>query len=511
MLKRILLLITIFTLFPMLSLAEGDIEKGKEVYGKRCSWCHGKDGAGDGPASEFLNPAPRDFTLGVYKWKSTPFDEIAPSDEDFNRMIAGANAHNGIPGWTGMNGTSMPGWADMLSGSEIKNATAYIKSLGGLEKPEKGKIDLSSKVRSSKESIESGGKLFRDRCSECHGEEGRGDGTKKLKDDWGGRTWPRNLTKGWSFRVTNEPEDIYARITVGIPGTQMPSFADPQSKKIMTDKERWDVANYVASLDEPYKKPGDSDAIKAVRVTGQLPKDAKSEAWAKAEYTSFYMVPQIIANERHFKPSLNSISVKVLYNESEIVFLLEWDDPTKSMPWDEKAIEIADGELFVDGVAVQFPVVSKESEKPYFGMGDSKPVNIWFWQSEGAIDSPQSLKLMNSKGASNSEIRMSEEIGLKATGAYEKGTWRVILTRPLKTGDSKRDIQFEPGKFIPVAFAAWDGSNGDKGSRHVMTSWHWLILETEADNSFYVWPVLIGLFVFAGELLWLYSARRKKD
>lgn len=494
---------------PASFASSGDMEQGREVYEKRCSWCHGKEGAGDGPAGEYLNPPPRDFTLGLYKWKSTPFDEYAPSDDDFRKMVSGTGPHNGIPGWDGMNGTSMPGWSDVLSRKDIENVTGYIKSFADLGKPEKPSISLSGGIKPSKESIERGRRLFKDRCSECHGEEGRGDATKKLKDDWGARTWPRDLSKGWTFRVDNSPEEIYARVTAGIPGTQMPSFADPASKKVMTDSERWDVANYAASLDEPYKKPGEEGVVLAVRVTGALPENPSDGSWKKAQWVSFYAVPQIIYNERSFRPSINSISAKALYNEDDIAILVEWGDPTRSMPWDEKAKEIAGGDLFPDAVAIQFPAsVEKENEKPYFGMGDTKAVNIWSWQSEAVEGAPQTVKVIDSRGFKNITVRDGAGY-MSAKGVYDKGVWRVVFRRPLKTGDEK-DIELSDDKFIPVAFAAWDGSNGDTKGRHVMTQWHSLRLAGREDNSFYAWPVAVGILVLGAELLWLRGARRKK-
>ena len=38
------------------------VEKGKELYTKNCASCHNETGAGGGPASVGLNPAPRNFT-----------------------------------------------------------------------------------------------------------------------------------------------------------------------------------------------------------------------------------------------------------------------------------------------------------------------------------------------------------------------------------------------------------------------------------------------------------------
>lgn len=508
---NIFILLIVVILIPNLVLAAGNAEKGKEIYNKRCWWCHGEKGAGDGPGAEFLNPPPRDFTAGVYKWKSTPFDEIVPSEQDFIRMIKGGNNHNAIAGWTGMNGTSMPGWADMLSDQDTADLVAYIKGFAGLKDPEKPPINLSGAIKASTKSIENGKRLFKERCSECHGEDGKGDGTKKLKDDWGARTWPRNFTKAWTFRVSNDPKDIYTRITVGIPGTQMPSFADPRSEKKLTDEERWDVANYVNSLNTPYKKPGDKTVIAAVRIEGDVPDGVDDPRWKKAEYTSFYLVPQLIADERHFRTSLDSISVKVLYNKNEIAMLIEWDDRTRSLPRDIKAMEIADGEVFEDAIAVQWPIhIVQEGEKSYFGMGDARwPVNIWYWKSESGVAAPQTVKLFNSKGIKEREERDPGKVGLRVKGVYNKGTWRVVIRRLLKTGDADKDVQFAEGRFIPIAFAVWDGSKGEKGSKHMMTTWYWLYMQPVTGIGVYAWPAVVGIIIFGAEIFWLRSSRKK--
>ena len=143
--------------------------------------------------AERLNPPPRDFTFAQYKIKTTDFENDYPNDDDLFRMIR-----------DGMPGTAMPGWSDVLADQQIWDLVAYIKTFAGLEEEEPGPaMDYGKQVESSVESIEQGKKLFLedDRCTECHGQAGRGDAIKGLKDDAGYRTWPRNLTKPWTFRL----------------------------------------------------------------------------------------------------------------------------------------------------------------------------------------------------------------------------------------------------------------------------------------------------------------------
>src|SRR3989338_8318718 len=151
---------------------------------------------------------------------------------------------------------------------------AYVKSFASYETPPAKQVDCGTQIKSSDESIEMGKKLFEDgdRCVECHGKTGKGSASKRLKGEAGERTWPRNLTKPWTFRGSNDPKDIFTRISTGIAGTEMPSFADPKSKKKLTVEERWHVANYVASLAKTDKKVNaDNTVVKADKVEGELP------------------------------------------------------------------------------------------------------------------------------------------------------------------------------------------------------------------------------------------------
>ena len=45
-----------------------DAAKGAQVYSLYCVTCHGEKGDGQGPVGKTLNPAPRDFTAGDFKY-----------------------------------------------------------------------------------------------------------------------------------------------------------------------------------------------------------------------------------------------------------------------------------------------------------------------------------------------------------------------------------------------------------------------------------------------------------
>ena len=90
---------------------------GERVYATYCVGCHGEQGLGDGPAAEFLNPKPRNFVEGEYKYFH--FNESGPLPSDESLLIT---VRNGLPG------SSMPAFA-LLSEQQIKDVTDYVKSL----------------------------------------------------------------------------------------------------------------------------------------------------------------------------------------------------------------------------------------------------------------------------------------------------------------------------------------------------------------------------------------------
>ena len=143
---KYLLIVSILLIVSNISeAAKGDKEAGKKIYEKKCAWCHGWTGAGDGPAADFLNPRPRDFTSGIYKYKTSNLDNPFPYDDDIYKMIA-----------EGMTGTSMPFWKDVLSDKDMWNLVAYIKSLAGLEGEPAAKVNYGKQVSSSADSIKKG-------------------------------------------------------------------------------------------------------------------------------------------------------------------------------------------------------------------------------------------------------------------------------------------------------------------------------------------------------------------
>lgn len=208
---------------------------GATLYRERCASCHGQSGRGDGDVAAYLNPRPRDFTSGRYKFRSTETGSL-PTDQDLIYSIT-----------EGLHGTSMPAWRPFLSPERVQALVAHIKGLSprfANEQPQP--VTTAVEMPSSPENIQAGRAVYDTlKCAACHGADGRGAGAiaQELKDDWGRPTKATNLVEPWAFRGGNRVRDIYLRFRTGMNGTPMPTFLGAA-----TDPELWQLAVYVKSM-----------------------------------------------------------------------------------------------------------------------------------------------------------------------------------------------------------------------------------------------------------------------
>jgi hypothetical protein len=116
---------------------------------------------------------------------------------------------------------------------------------------------------------------------------------------------------------------------------------------------------------------------------------------------------------------------------------------------------------------------------------------------------------VTARGIADKIVRDASTVGLQGRGSYHEGTWQVVLRRPLTTAGSAEDLQFVEGVFIPVAFSAWDGSNGERGSAHTLTTWYWLLLKPEPGNKPWLFAGFAFVLILLLEIWWARTAMRR--
>lgn len=262
-----------------LQRAAGPVSKGPNgehlgLYREHCSHCHGITGDGAGPTARKLNPYPRDFRIGRFKYKSTPLGK-RPTDGDLTRVLT-----NGIPG------TAMPSFRS-LPAEDLAALVDYVKYLsirGQVEQQLLNKIskldedekllDLSlaededtledfedqlydllntedspsvlaavipkwyntqrnitqptpapasfdSKHPDHQQLVQRGRELFRGAggCVQCHGDTGLGDGETKSFDDW----------SKWAKDAKVDPDDPTTYAPFVAQGALPPRYIRPRN------------------------------------------------------------------------------------------------------------------------------------------------------------------------------------------------------------------------------------------------------------------------------------------
>jgi mono/diheme cytochrome c family protein len=255
------------------------------LYRHQCFHCHGAEGGGDGSTSRFLNPRPRDYRPGKFKFTALK-GKARPRHEDLFRILAEGIYTTAMPSFRRLTDAQLHGLVDYVRLLAIRGETEIL--LASFYEPEEGLnfanvqenyldvvakwrgagqqlIALAGEVpRPTPERIEHGRTLFMTpgerggaNCVSCHGESGRGDGpsvndpTKSI-DDWGNPIKPRDLTNG-VFRFGRRPIDLYRRIYAGINGTPMPehygmTITENGQARTMGEDDIWDLAFFVRTL-----------------------------------------------------------------------------------------------------------------------------------------------------------------------------------------------------------------------------------------------------------------------
>lgn len=97
---------------------------------------------------------------------------------------------------------------------------------------------VTNPVASDAASVAAGKKLYDNNCAECHGEGGKGDGPRA---PYSSPTPPSLVDAEWKHGSSDG--EIFTVIQNGVTDTDMASF-----KKDISERQAWDVVNYVKSL-----------------------------------------------------------------------------------------------------------------------------------------------------------------------------------------------------------------------------------------------------------------------
>ena len=315
------------------------LKTGRMLYAEHCVHCHGVSGDANGPTAPYLNPRPRDFRRGIFKFTTTQAANRA-SREDLTRTI-----DEGIPGtympsfklltpdenkalveyvlWLAMRGEveyqlviglkqdySNEAVADrQKSGeslAEIRNI--FLEAANGTELSEtfNGTVDsiaerwvaaqeesaliapTAKRPEATADSIARGRALYLSKdlnCIACHGEAGLGDGPQSYsitKNSAGQDNPEPGLYDEWGNKVI--PRNLRTGIYRG--GRRpidlfsrlhggIKGTPMPAFGGKKTDAELWDLVNYIMSV--PFETPRPGDGAKETKPAEAPKQVAASE------------------------------------------------------------------------------------------------------------------------------------------------------------------------------------------------------------------------------------------
>jgi mono/diheme cytochrome c family protein len=261
-------------------LTPENLTRGSYLFARHCQQCHGIPGDGRGPTGPWIQPHPRDFRSGKFKFITTRASGILkPQRDDLRRTLLEGLKGSAMPNFQSLSEQdrerlidyvvhlSLRGQVErqlLLELREDELTAAAMRSLaeqwltkflqewlqaesnpllipewanGELEEPDPEAVRRGYEIFSSDQT---------GACAKCHIDFGRK--SKYRFDDWGTLVRPNDLTSG-VYRGGSRPADLFARLNCGIAPSGMPA-----ANQLKPNEQR-DLVQFLLALPYPAKLP----------------------------------------------------------------------------------------------------------------------------------------------------------------------------------------------------------------------------------------------------------------
>ncbi|MEK6643516.1 MAG: ethylbenzene dehydrogenase-related protein [Planctomycetota bacterium] len=514
--------------------------RGRELFARQCVICHGAEGDGAGPFAYLMNPRPRNFKLGKFKLSTTQ-NQIPSDDDLLRTISRGMPGSAMPPWghlpiadlkalvqhvrsiWIA---TARKDLNAQVAAGEIK-LDEVSAQLAVVTQPGPAVV-VPSEPKGDDLRWFNGRRIYIEACASCHGQDGHPVADAVKYDDEGFPDPPRSFVNG-IFKGSMEGPELYCRIMKGMRGTPMPA-----SEGNYPSDDVWDLIHYVQSL----ARSGSQDraqlrqgTISAPNLVGPLPSGPKDSMWNQARPSYVALAPLWWTDHR-----VEGLVVQAIHNADELAIRLSWLDPTSddravrveefrdavaiqfSMSSDppfymgdpsqhggvniwmwkaDRQKNIASGYQDVDAAFPQravdmydeCPIRAKDMSSVDWSHGaitEHFPKYITAWGAGNLVADPTlktPVECLVARGPGTLSGKPAAAQLVQGQALYERGVWTVQMQRTLdlpcshEAGEGVDERAFKAGDYLPVSFAIWDGSEGDRDGKKNISIWQKLVIE----------------------------------
>ncbi len=518
---------------------ESVVARGKEIFARQCVICHGENGDGAGKFAYLMNPRPRNLLQGNFKLSTT--QNQIPTDEDILRTISRGMPGSAMPPWGHLPLSDLQALVRYIRQIRLDTVTAEVKeavskaSLAAAEASELIRQRTqpgSALVVPAEPTFDDlrwfrGRRVYLEACASCHGVDGQPVADAVKFDNEGYPVPPRSFVNG-IFKGGSEGHQLYARIVKGIKGTPMPA-----SEGVYKDDEVWDLIHYVQSLAKvgaQARAQLGQGTLVAPNVTGPLPSGPTDAAWDQARSLYVGLTPLWWIEDR-----IEGLVVQAMHNATDLALRFSWLDPTtdeRGVRHDEfrDAVAVqfalssdppfymgstgehggvniwmwkADRQKNIVGgyqdVDAAFPnravdmypeqnfrlVDMTVTEWPRQAITQHSPEFVTAWGAGNLVADPQlttPVECLVARGPGTLAGKPANVQVVQGQAVYERGVWYVQMQRsmalPADCEHAKADERaFRSGDYLPISFAIWNGSAGDRDGKKNISLWQKLVIE----------------------------------
>jgi mono/diheme cytochrome c family protein len=516
------------------------LTRGQALFARQCVICHGEAGDGGGQFAYLMNPRPRNLKLGKFKLTTTQ-NQVPSDDDLLRTIVRGMPGsamppwgHLPIADLKALIAYVRKihvdaARAELEAGVRGGTYTSEEVSEQLAQRTIPGEpIVVPPEPKSDDLRWFNGRRIYLEACALCHGQDGHPLPEAVKFDDEGFPDPPRSFVNG-IFKGGMDGPALYCRIMKGMRGTPMPA-----SEGTYTSDELWDLIHYVQSL----ARAGSQDRAQlnqgtliAPNIGDALPAGPKDSTWNQARPLYVALTPLWWTEDR-----IEGLVVQALHNATELAIRLSWIDPTP----DDRAIRvdefrdavaiqfslssdppfymgdatqhggvniwmwkadrqknITEGYQDVDAAFPQravdmyeeCPIRSKDMSNvdwPHGAITEHYPTFITAWGAGNLVADPTlktPVECLVARGPGTLAGKPANVQLVNGQAVYERGVWIVQMQRsmelpPAHAAATEPDERaFRPGDYLPVSFAIWNGSAGDRDGKKSISIWQKLVIE----------------------------------